>query len=64
MRDFLNAILAFVGQASLSDIEFGALPIAEDDSGYNQATYAALSVVLASRETVSDVQKANILAAQ
>ncbi|AEG42315.1 hypothetical protein BdPhPhi1402_gp18 [Bdellovibrio phage phi1402] len=54
MRDFLNAILAFIVAESLTDEEFATctatLPL------YDQDTYADLSRVLASRESVSVYQ--------
>lgn len=57
MRDFLNAVLAWIGQSSLTDLEYAAV----DQSGltvavYNQALYAQLSIVLDSREAVSTAQ--------
>lgn len=54
MREFLDAILAFIGAESLTDDEYGeidlALPI------YDQATYDALASVLEEREVVSTMQ--------
>ena len=54
MRDFLNAILSFIGTTSLTDLEFAALPI--DSAAYNAATYSALSAVLTGRESISTLQ--------
>lgn len=54
MRDFLNAILVFIGSTSLTDDEFESIDL--ESHGYNQATYAALSEVLDSRESVSSMQ--------
>lgn len=54
MREFLNAILSFIGASSLTDLEFSALPI--DSAAYNAPTYQALSGVLESREAVSTMQ--------
>lgn len=54
MRDFLNAILAFIGAESLTNEEFNGLPI--DSASYNADTYNALSAVLAERESVSTIQ--------
>lgn len=51
MRITLNAILAFIGQASLSDDEFGALTI--EDTLDDNLTYLDLVDVLESRESVS-----------
>ena len=54
MRDFLNAILAFIVAESLTGEEFSTctatMPL------YDQATYDDLSRVLASRDLVSDYQ--------
>lgn len=54
MRDFLNGILSFIGASSLTDLEFGALPI--DSAAYNAPTYEALSDVLQGREAISTLQ--------
>ncbi len=54
MRDFLNAILVFIGATSLTDLEFDGLSI--DSAAYNEATYTALAQVLEARESVSDLQ--------
>lgn len=55
MRDFLNAILAFIGAESLTDDEFSSID--EDLSyGYNSDTYDVLASILQGRESVSDVQ--------
>lgn len=56
MRDFLNAILAFIGAPSLTDDEYTSI----DQTGlavstYNVQCYNALSGVLVSRETVSTI---------
>lgn len=53
MRDFINAILAFIGAASLSDDEFNGLTIESAD--YDQATYEAVLAVLVARESVSEI---------
>lgn len=54
MRDFLNAILAFIVAESLTDEEFATctatMPI------YDQASYDDLSRVLASRDSISTYQ--------
>lgn len=52
MRDFLNAILAFIGSESLTDDEFDALPegLTQD---YTLEVYSALKTVLEAREGVS-----------
>jgi hypothetical protein len=54
MRDFLNAVLAFIGSASLSDDEFSGLEI--ESASYNSATYDALLAILDARETVSNTR--------
>jgi hypothetical protein len=54
LREFLNAILSFIGTTSLTDNEFDALPI--DSAAYNSATYEALAGVLQSRESVSTIK--------
>lgn len=51
MRDFLDAILAFVGSESLTDEEFDGIDLEEEE--YTQETYDALKAVLESREGVS-----------
>jgi hypothetical protein len=53
VRAFLDAILSFIGGASLSDEEFAALTISVEFYGYNKATYEALLAVLDGRENVS-----------
>lgn len=54
MRDFINAVLAFIGTSSLTDSEFAALPISV--AGYDAATYSAIDGVLKSREGVSNMR--------
>lgn len=54
MRAFLNAILSFLGAASLTDVEFDALSI--ETYGYDAATYNALLAVVDGRESVSDAR--------
>lgn len=55
MRDFLDAILAFIVAESMTDDEFATveseLPI------YDQGTYDDLSRILESREAVSTMQE-------
>jgi hypothetical protein len=50
-RDFLNAILGFIGATSLTDSE--ASTISLQGTFYDGDTYAALLGVLTSREAVS-----------
>lgn len=57
MRDWLNAILIFIGAPSLTDAEYNSidfLPL--EVSVYNQPAYDELSKVLAEREDVSTMQ--------
>jgi len=57
MRDWLNAILAFIGTSSLTDLEYAAINIdLLTVQTYNQAAYDALSGVLSVRENVSTMQ--------
>lgn len=51
MRAFLDAILAFISAASLSDAEFSTITLQNQD--YSAETYLALLSILDSRETVS-----------
>ena len=51
MRTSINAVLAFIGQASLSDVEFDALEI--ESFALDAATHTAIAAVLESREAVS-----------
>lgn len=56
MRDFLNAILTFIGAASLSDAEYNSLNFLNLDAGvYNLAAYTELAGVLVAREAVSTI---------
>lgn len=54
MRDFLNAILATIGTALLSDEEFEGLTITT--YGYDIATYEALLAVIDARESISNAR--------
>lgn len=58
MRNWLDAILAFIGTASLSDEEFEAI---DTDlltlNTYNQASYDALAAVLDGRGSVGNMQE-------
>lgn len=53
MRDILNAVLAFIGATSLTDLEYAGLPI--ENSSDDVANYNALLGVLDSRESVSNL---------
>lgn len=57
MRDWLNAILIFIGAPSLTDDEYNSINFLHlETSVYNQAAYDELSKVLAEREDVSTMQ--------
>ncbi len=52
MRDFLDAILAFINAESLTDDEFDLLP-ESTVQGYNEYVYKYLRSILQARESVS-----------
>lgn len=52
MRDFLDAILAFINAESLTDDEFDLLPEGTVQS-YNEYVYKYLRSILQARESVS-----------
>ena len=52
MRDFLDAILAFINAESLSDVEYDTVTISTQN--YSIATYNQLKTILETREMVSD----------
>ena len=54
MRDFLNAILSFIGASSLTDQEFSDLEI--ESYAYDAPTYEALLAVVDARESVSNTR--------
>ena len=57
MRDWLNAILGFIGTTSLTDIEYAGMNLLNVETQiYSQAAYDALAGVLAGRENVSQMQ--------
>lgn len=57
MRDWLNAILIFIGTSTLTDGEYAGIDTSLLTlSTYNQAAYDALAAVLDSREAVSTLQ--------
>ena len=57
MREWLNAILAFIGATSLTDQEYSSMNLLNVTINvYNQAAYDELAKVLAGRELVSDMQ--------
>lgn len=57
MRDWLNAILVYIGSTTLTDVEFASINALEMETNvYNQAAYDQLSEVLLSREAVSTMQ--------
>jgi hypothetical protein len=57
VRDWLNAIYAFIGTSSLTDPEYAGI---DTDlltlNTYNQAAYDALAAVLTGRDAVSTMQ--------
>ncbi len=53
MRDYLNAILEFIGAESLTDEEFDSITL--EDTEDQVANYNALLVILQARELVSDM---------
>lgn len=58
MRDWLNAILAFISVESLTDGEYSGIDTsALTLNTYNQAAYDALAEVLEAREAISTVQE-------
>lgn len=57
MRDWLNAILGFIGTTSLTDVEYAGMNLLHVETQiYSQAAYDELSKVLAGRENVSQMQ--------
>jgi hypothetical protein len=56
MRSFLDAILAFIGQASLSDAEFGVVQSQIENVSDDLLNYQALDSVLESRDLVSSAR--------
>lgn len=56
MRDFLNAILNFIGSSSLTDQEFEDID-PDLDYGYNVETYDALKMLLIERNEPTEELK-------
>lgn len=56
MRDFLDAILDFIGSESLTDEEFESIEL-EGAPAYTKETYLALRTVLESRENITGQTK-------
>lgn len=57
MRDWLNAILAFIGTSSLTDEEYDSINFTGIEVQlYNQSAYDELSKILENREDVSTMQ--------
>lgn len=52
MRDFLDAILAFIGSESLTEDEWGTITL--EDEEYTAEVYEALKAILEAREGVSN----------
>lgn len=58
MRDWFNAIFAFIGTTSLTDAEYNGINFTKVNLNvYDQGSYDELSKVLLAREAVSDLQK-------
>lgn len=56
MRDWLNAIFAFIGATSLTDEEYNSINFLNlEVQVYNQAAYDQLAKVLISRESISSM---------
>lgn len=55
IRDFLDAILAFIGASSLTDDEY--ITIELEDQVYTSETYAALLTIIDARELVSNTRE-------
>lgn len=55
MRDFLDAILAFIGAESLTDAEFATVTSSVQE--YSQEVYDELSAIIQERELVSTVHE-------
>lgn len=57
MRDWFNAVFAFIGTTSLTDQEWAAVnALNVETQVYNQAAYDQMDAVLASRESVSTMR--------
>lgn len=56
MREFLDAILEFIGSESLTDNEFEGVELTSPPS-YTKETYEALKTILENREGVSGQTK-------
>lgn len=54
MRDFLDAILSFIGAASLTNDEFNSLDLSVQE--YSVEVYEALHAILTAREQVSNLR--------
>jgi hypothetical protein len=57
MREFLDAVLAFIGSTSLTDEEYGFCQGEIDDTSDNVANYETLLGVLDLREAVSSMKQ-------
>lgn len=54
MRDFINAILAFIGTSSLIDEEFEQMEEEISSFGYNMETFAAIKMLLVERDETTE----------
>lgn len=57
MRDFLNAILAFIGTSSLTDLEFDQLETDLPGYGYDLETFEAMKALLFERDEVTETSE-------
>lgn len=58
MRDWLNAILVYIGSATMTDLEYNSLNfLTLDVNVYSQSAYDQLSSILLAREAVSTMQR-------
>lgn len=57
LRQWFDAILAFIGTTSLTDVEYAAMNVLPVTNGtYDQASYDVVAKLLADRELVSTMQ--------
>ena len=54
MRDFLNAILAFIGTSSLTDEEFESIEADIPSYGYDMETFTAIKMLLIERDETTE----------
>lgn len=57
MRDWFNAVFAFIGTSSVTDVEWASIDATGITTNtYDQAAYDQMSAILVSREAVSTMQ--------